>query len=447
MDILPSALKSLLRCPVCAGELTDLTCRQCQSEFFTFGGILSLMPAGIWQKHLWQHQLALNNQQAEQGFEAMQAVLERVDLMPGTRARAEETLQIAKLSNAAINDLFDGVGLSEHLNPQFAQVKAGPISEYYHHILQDWAWENECIPQRLRTITSLVSDVPKGPMLVLGAGAGRLSWELHQLWGVECTLATDINPLLLIASHRLIAQQTSFNFYELANFPQCEKALSAAYEVKPPLDCAGKRHNWYAIAADVWHMPIQPASMQIIVTSWFLDVHGGDNRDLIGLIIRWLKPGGIWINSGPLLYPKNTPLEFKYGRDELVQLLSLAGLVLENESLSEHEHLNSPLNVRSQSEQVWTFCARKPLDNSAFESPISGQNQFMPPSWLVFHYLPVPAIFTLPDANHPLINRVFACVDGVNSIDAICTLTAAEFPEGLDPRATLVEIFGELIRR
>lgn len=400
------------------------------------------MPAGKWQLPLWQHQLAINNEQAQLGVQAMQAVLDRYDLVPATRKRIEEACTIAQLSRQSVDELMQDVGITARFDEQFVHLKLGAISEYYHHILQDWAWGDVAVNQRLEPILRLYHPETPGSLMALGAGAGRLSWELHKIWDAQLTLATDINPLLLAASQRLIVEQKAFAFYELNSFPQIEKARSACYTLSPPQDTHNKRAHWHAMAADVWHMPIKANSLDIIVTAWFIDVHGGDNRTLISLIQRWLKPGGVWINSGPLLYPKNSPLECKYDRDELMELIRLAGLEFAEQTLSEHGHLMSPINVRKQSEQVWTFLARKP---SADHVKTENFNAFrLPPPWIIFHDLPVPNEFTRPADSHPLIDQILAFVDGKHSIDSICAATADLFPEGLEPRSTLVEILGEL---
>ncbi len=369
----------------------------------------------------------------------MQALLERCDLVPTTYQRLQECLQIAEQSLASIEDLMAEVGLSPEFDEQFSHLSLGAISEYYHHILQDWAWGDEAINQRLAPILAL--DLPGNPgtVLALGAGAGRLSWELHRRWGARLSLACDINPLLLAASHKLIVKQEPFSFYELNSFPQINQARSGAYALTPPPGSAAERASWHALAADVWHMPIKPNSLDLVLTAWFIDVHGGDNRTLIGLIERWLKPGGVWVNSGPLLYPKATPLECKYDREELLELMQIAGLSCEQERLDEQGHLMSPINVRRQTEQVWTFAARKPL-----VAPVSPQD--LPPAWLLFHHLAVPRFFHAPAESHPLIDQILAQVDGERSIEAIAALTASQFPEGLDPRATIVEILGELFK-
>jgi N2227-like protein len=376
--------------------------------------------------------------------------------VPATRSRIEETLRVAKASCQSIDDLMQSVGISARFDEQLAHLNLGPISEYYHHILQDWAWGDDTVQQRLEPILASVQPSEAPVLLALGAGAGRLSWELHKTWGAQYTLATDINPLLLAASHRLIVRKEAFDFCELNSFPQIGKNASAIYTLKA--DSSAEHPGWMALAADVWRMPLQPNSVDIILTAWFIDVHGGDNRELIGLIHHWLKPGGVWVNSGPLLYPKAMPIERKYNREELLELINLAGFELTHQALNEHQHLNSPINVRRQTEQVWTFCARKPAaahtttntsttNTSATNTTATNTTapSDLPPAWLVFHHLPIPQIFTPPSESHPLIDQILAHVDGQHSINSLSAQIATQVPEGLDPLATVVEVLGALL--
>jgi hypothetical protein len=99
---------------------------------------------------------------------------------------------------------------------------------------------------------------------------------------------------------------------------------------------------------------------------------------------------------------------------------------------------------------VWTFCARQLAANTRSATGYSPDLGYpadlgYPPDWLVFHHLPVPALFKTPQDSHPLIDRILRCVDGKNSIQQIGELTAAHFPQGLEPRATLVDILAELL--
>jgi hypothetical protein len=96
MTAIPQTLKSILQCPLCAQPLESTACSKCKTEFFSFGGILSFMPAGMGQKQLWQHQLAVNHQQAQAGFELMQNLLERPDSQPHRRNPARGQGELPK---------------------------------------------------------------------------------------------------------------------------------------------------------------------------------------------------------------------------------------------------------------------------------------------------------------------------------------------------------------
>lgn len=444
---LPLSLTAFLQCPVCSQPLHQLQCHHCQSTFFEFGGIPCLLPAGRHQKAAWQHQLAELNQRTEHSSANLTALLERYDILPATRERAENAYDMAQASSQIIQRLLAEAGLEAQFHPHLAQASLGSLSEYYHHILQDWAWDNQLIMNRVAHALSVcdLSAVPS--MLVLGAGAGRLSWELHQAFNVGITIASDINPLLLTVANKLIRHQQAFDFIELNSFPQIGKDISQKYLLQPPSSTAAKRENWFAMAADVWHMPIKPQSLDLIVTSWFIDVHGGDNRDLLPRIKHWLKPGGIWLNSGPLLYPRTTAFEQKYGREELIALMTMAGLRINHERLDEQIHLHSPINVRSQTEQVWSFSATALSSEEAdLEYPqTSSVDIHQTPPWLILHHLPIPKIFSPPKESHPLIELVLSQVDGNRGIDQICVNVAASMPQGIDIKGAVTALFGELL--
>ena len=101
-------------------------------------------------------------------------------------------------------------------------------TEYYHHILRDWAWD--AVPSRhfkthvndanLQRVLNVWPNPTPGKMLFLGAGAGRLSWDLHRVLKPEFTIAADINPFLLSCAHSLIKARESITLPELYTYPK-----------------------------------------------------------------------------------------------------------------------------------------------------------------------------------------------------------------------------------
>jgi hypothetical protein len=72
-----------------------------------------------------------------------------------------------------------------------------------------------------------------------------------------------------------------------------------------------------------------------------------------------LRPGGRWINHGPLVYPADAPLARKFSCEEVFELAARAGFVLGRTSEASRPHLVSPLTGRGKVESVLTFVASK----------------------------------------------------------------------------------------
>ena len=86
------------------------------------------------------------------------------------------------------------VGLAEHTD----------ITGYNTNAHRDWCWGARENAQALAIVSSLLansSDEPIEKVLVLGAGAGRLAFDVHQSLAPMTTLALDINPLLVAIAH------------------------------------------------------------------------------------------------------------------------------------------------------------------------------------------------------------------------------------------------------
>ena len=76
---------------------------------------------------------------------------------------------------------------------------------YYHNVLRDWSYGDEENQLSLELIKkTLASNLNLGKTLILGAGAGRLSYDIYQQIENEFTLAIDINPYLLLTAQKIL---------------------------------------------------------------------------------------------------------------------------------------------------------------------------------------------------------------------------------------------------
>ena len=446
-------LAEVLVCPNCGSgadsglALADLRCATCGIEHFALGQTPCLFPSGLHHKALWQYQAGVMRATGQRGLAQIRESLSRYDLSDSTRARLEETYAASEISQDAILGLLANCGVGAEINEQLGQFDPGDLSEYSDLTRRDWAWdadadapshENRAASDKVLSL--LREDSAPERVLVLGAGAGRLSWDVHRALRPALTLALDSNPVLLAAADHLIKQQQPLTLGEFKTFPQINCPAARQWHVQPVADPDNLRATWCALGANVWRLPVKPEAFDLVVTPWFIDVNGGDLRDLIGIVAQTLRPGGRWLNYGPLLFTRHLPLQLKYNAGEIKELLLLAGFSLEAERLDEADHLASPLEVRRQHEQLWTFCAR--LDN---DGPRAEAIPGVAAPWLVMHHLPVPAAAYRSQQQHALIDAILALVDGERSINQISFQIAPHLPEGVSAKDLVVTLFGQIL--
>lgn len=449
----PAHFIESIQCPNCASNTQQgfnfdkLYCKRCETQHFSLGEVPCLFPAGAHQKLIWQHQTATLQHMAQQGLAALHESLSRYDLTTATRQRLTEIQAASQINIETILSLMQRHGIDPAPNEQLNQMNPGDLSEYFDLLLRDWAWDSttDANPENTsafeRTLAAIQS-LPEKPtrILVLGAGAGRLSWDLHVDLKPEYTVALDSNPLVLAAADELIHQRQPIAIGEFKNFPQIGFDHAQTWLLEPPLDPDNLRNNWFTLGANVWQLPFVKESFDLIITPWFIDVNGGDVRDLIAVIHEKLVPGGYWLNSGPLLFTRHLPVQLKYSATEIKEFISLAGLTLVDESIANTDYLRSPLEARFRQEQVWTFSARKTVSRE--ETPIV-DGALAP--WLVMHHLAIPQNNYSTSDSHPLIDAILSLVDGSRSINDICYEIGPHLPQDVPVKDVVVTLFGQII--
>lgn len=444
----------MLVCPICGNDIGAFHCAGCNSEFFSLGGIPCLFTTGIQQKNLWQHQMAMMENQGADALEHLDYILQGYDISPRTRNRLQQARAAMSESLEMIMGQLKGAGLVSRREPLFEQMRIDNPTEYYHHILRDWAWDAE--PSKhyathvndanLQRVLNVWKNPLPGKMLFLGAGAGRLSWDLHKVLQPEFTIASDINPFLLTCADTLIKKRKPLTLPELYTYPQIGYPFSRSWVMQPPADKENLHKSWFALGADVWNMPLRDGSVDSIVTSWLLDVTGGDVKDLISVVGYLLKPGGYWVNTGPLLYSGQLSFDMKYSAEEILEFADMAGFDVEHQSVEEVAHMASPLNARYHHEQLFSFSARKRTEARLLPVP-GNTSDWLTPSWLVMHHQPVPEMQFHCQMGHEFIARVLSLVDGRRSVYLIAQLVQPYLPEGVDAKEAVVALFGQILEQ
>jgi hypothetical protein len=428
-------------------------CSACQQSFFDLQGMPCWFDVGLVQQQLWQTLFAKAIQLGEANLEKSQS-LDTSAMLASSQRRYQLIEQSNQSIVKAIDHLLSEAGLSKKIHPDFAKHDASRMLQYFELLLRDWAWDNaisaennensrelERISQAINACRAhLNNDIQLGDVWVMGAGAGRLSWDMHTLLrapdDTSSTIALDTNPVLITLAHRLVSEQKAWQLTELHPNPQRHLPLAKVWDIQPPADAGERAQHWYAVAANAWRPPLKAASFDTLVTPWFMDVNGREVKHLIAQVQKYLKPGGLWLNTGPLLYSPDIPDQLRYSHDEIIELVELAGFTVVYQNSVKSLYLNTPLSDEERVDQIWTFAAIAP---QADWQPEPKEDHT--PAWIILPHIAIPADTHLNSHDNPVLEHLAAQVDGHNSINTIAEQMRANLSADKDPVAMVRNAF------
>jgi hypothetical protein len=409
----------------------EIRCTSCGRNFPRIGKIPVLFKQPSEWLALWRLQIGLLEHQGHENLEAEATKLAAPGLLPLTVARGRAMIAASR------EEAGDVVRLLDPLLPRdppgmndFAMKAIESPLRRVPHLCRDWGWddgksrENDEI---LAAVRDVVGEGPLGRVLVLGAGACRLAYDMHRVFAPTETVVLDVDPLLLVGAHEVIRGGT-FRLTESSLSVHETTAVGRAWDLRAPFGAIGES-AFHFVLADGLEPPFLAETFDTVVTPWFIDIVPKDLRDLLGTLLFVLRPGGRWINIGPLLYPRETPLERRFTREEIFELALRAGFKLGKWKTASGAHFVTPSSGRGYLEWLMAF--------EAVKGSASPANESLPPSWLILPFLPVPAFsgHALFSHENPMITTIVRALDGSRSIDELTVALAPQVMQaGLDAR-------------
>lgn len=466
-----SALSEFIVCPICKAaaregfDLASETCRRCNNRFFSLDSVPCLFPSSLVQKELWQHLLAGAMEESSETIEQLEQQLQLPSLSPSTRRRMSLYKEFAERRASEVFELLKGAGISPVQQEKFEGFSVKPLFNYHDLILRDWGWqaidgsdgyrvysdENKSAFEAVKTALQKLNEQPQAAkpkrILVIGSGAGRLSWDVHCLIKPEATVALDFNPVLSLAAHSLIRKRAALSSVEIRRFPRSGLPELHHWQLKCPQQEQTLHDSWYPVVADAWAMPFADHSFDLVITPWFLDVNGRDVKDLIPLVESLLVRGGHWLNYGPFLYQEEAPEHEKYTSAEIREFLALSHFELLHEAFNTQPYIHSPLSERGRLEESWCFLAQAPRDASHLaDAGDFNERSIKPeqaPPWLIMRHLPVPRFHQLRFP--PDLSGITQLIDGKRSVNDIAAILAERLPPEFNPYEIINTLFTEFV--
>ncbi|MFK7816899.1 MAG: hypothetical protein AB8B92_11250 [Gammaproteobacteria bacterium] len=293
------------------------------------------------------------------------------------------------------------------------------LTSYYDNIFRDWSWDNGENEQMLAAIKGVMpNDAELGKVLTIGAGAGRLSYDIHQHYLPECSVLLDINPLLLLAGSKAI-QGSSFSLNEYPIAPINKDSFVSEQLCKAP---NGVNKNIYFMFADGMNPPVKNNSFDTVITPWLIDVIPQNLRDYIPRINASIPVGGAWLNTGSLAF-SHKQASWCYSEEELVELIEKSGFEIVTSKRSTIKYMHSPLSAHGRMESVFSFYAKKIKD-----VVVPPKYNYLP-NWIKSTSTPIPKQYDqeIESSQHLLQAQVLGAIDGKRSIEQIGDLLAKQY--------------------
>lgn len=402
-----------LSCPHCWEVLSavaeGLSCAACGTHYPTCGGIPCLLEDPALFRGLWRARLGDYLQAIDWRISALTAEANAPRLLPATRKRIRHVYEAIASDRRVLLDLFgelvsSGEGASELLPSR--DPKAGDtILTYAELLFRDFVWGGTELAATLDMVRRL-APAPFGVTAVYGVGSGRLPLDIQRELGAVHTYGFDVQPLSLLVTSRLLRGETvELHEYPLA--PNSASDTAVRHRLRIPFP---KPKNVTLAFADALRPPLAPGSMDTVITPWFIDAVAADVREIAAAVNRALRPGGVWLNFGPLRF--QGALSHLYAIDEVHDLVAESSFELGTRFAEVVPYLHSPHSGAHRLDRVFAFAAKKRGE----APPVAPRPPFA--AWLSDVRLPIPVSrsFAALAKTSVFTVGVLSLIDGTRSI-------------------------------
>ena len=278
-------LNALLACPRCDNSPllssdASLHCKACKVDFPILEGMPWMFAEPMAALGEWRGRLHFSLQQLSQEIAGLEKELQNEELRALTKRRLERYKKALAAHRRSLQKLLQPIEiqtLEGNYETYLALRSRLPsdqgLNTYYPNIHRDWAWGDEENRASLKQIRSVLHDhADLGKVLVLGAGAGRLAYDIHTELQCELTVAMDFNPLLMLVA-KAVTSGDSLNLHE---FPIAPLSLEDDAVLRKLTAPAVANKHFHLLFGDALRAPFADGSFDTVVTPWLIDIISED---------------------------------------------------------------------------------------------------------------------------------------------------------------------------
>ena len=420
-----SVLLDIVACPRCDKAPLDVAdkgmrCTACKSEFPAIGDVPWLFAEPAASLGEWRNRLHFALQSFSAEVQRIGIEMQDESLSPLTRKRLEHQSAAIEQHRNDLRELLAPLDIHGHTGNYESYLAMRTrlptdqgIATYYANVHRDWSWGDDENRESLATVREVAGDHDFGKTLVIGAGAGRLAYDLHQSTDATLTVSMDFNPLLILVGER-VCRGDELTLFEFPIAPRSIDDFAVQRTLAAPEPV---RDGFVSVLADALRPPFQPAAFDTIVTPWLVDVLGDDLHQQAARINAMLRPGGRWLNFGSLSF--SHPLHSRcYSTEETLELVAGRGFEVEKSVDKVIPYMCSPASRHGRREMVLAFSAQKSAGTAAAE-----RHRALP-DWIVTGREAVPALpaFTSQAMSTRIHAYIMSMIDGKRTLEEMATI-------------------------
>jgi SAM-dependent methyltransferase/uncharacterized protein YbaR (Trm112 family) len=413
-------LKELLACPRCdktplEGKDEGYYCKACKIDFPSVDGIPWMFAEPQASLGEWRNRLQFALQTLAHETAGLDAELSNKDLGTLARRRVQRYRNAVDHHRRALQKLLQPIdvqsqhgGYETYLALRTRLPADQGLNTYYANIHRDWCWGDEENKASLKQIEAVLHDSAElGKVLVLGAGAGRLAYDIHQRFECETVTAVDFNPLLMLVAKQ-VSRGKQLKMYEFPIAPLSLEDDAVLRKLSAP---EAADDSLQFVLCDILRPPFPEQAFDTIVTPWVIDIITEDLPVLAARINSLLKPEGRWVNFGSLAFAAEQRAR-RYSPEETKAIVSEAGFSDPYVSQATIPYMCSPASRHGRQERVFTFSAYK---ERAVDKP---QRYKALPDWLVTgkEAVPLTSSFRTQAMTTQIYSFIMSLIDGKRSI-------------------------------
>ena len=419
-------LLNLIACPRCdktpLGEnAAGLRCSACKIDFPLLDGMPWMFAEPDASLGEWRGRMQFALQQLSHEMAGLDAELKNKDLRPLTKRRLERYKAAVEHHRRALQKLMqplDVQSTSGNYETYLAMRTRLPVDQglntYYGNVHRDWAWgdkENQASLKQIRAV--LHDNVELGNVLVLGAGAGRLAYDIHTELKCASTVALDFNPMLMLVA-RSMASGDKLKMYE---FPIAPKSLEDDAVLRTLAAPEAADENFHLVLGDALRAPFADGAFDTVVTPWLIDIITEDLPVLAARINGLLKDNGRWVNFGSLAF-SSPRRALQYSPEETKGIVAECGFSDPYVAEATIPYMCSPASRHGRQEKVFSFCAYKERQT---EKPARHRAL---PDWIVTgkEAVPLTPAFRTQAMSTQIYAFIMSLIDGKRSLQDMAVI-------------------------